>query len=182
MIITISGTPGSGKSTVAKLIARKLNLKHYSTGDFMREMAKDRGISLEELGELAKKDISIDKALDDRQVRLGKEEDDFIIDGRLSFFFIPNSLKIFLDVDVEEGARRILKDSLQGLRKEEQINTLNEAIQKIKKRIKVEKERYLKYYKINPYDKKHYDLRADSTHITADKVAAMIIKFIKKRL
>ena len=49
MIITISGTPGSGKSTVAKMIATKLGFKHYSTGDFMRQMAKERGISLEEL-------------------------------------------------------------------------------------------------------------------------------------
>ena len=64
MIITISGKAGSGKSTVAKEIARKLELKHYSIGDLMRQMAKEKNISLSELGELAEKDDSIDKELD----------------------------------------------------------------------------------------------------------------------
>ncbi|MCH9028900.1 MAG: nucleoside monophosphate kinase, partial [Bacteroidetes bacterium] len=64
MIITISGKAGSGKSTVAKELARKLELKHYSIGDLMRQMAKEKNISLTELGKLAEKDDSIDKELD----------------------------------------------------------------------------------------------------------------------
>ena len=94
MIITISGSPGSGKSTVRDLLAQKLNLKRYSTGDFMRQLATKSGVSLEEFGKMAQQDSSIDKQLDDRQVKLGREEDNFIIDGRLSFHFIPNSIKI----------------------------------------------------------------------------------------
>ena len=46
MIITISGIAGSGKSTVAKLLAKKLNCKHYSVGDFMRQIAKEKNIPL----------------------------------------------------------------------------------------------------------------------------------------
>ena len=42
MIIAISGKAGSGKSTVAKLLASKLRLRHYSIGDLMREMAKEK--------------------------------------------------------------------------------------------------------------------------------------------
>ena len=49
MVITISGEPGAGKSTTAKLLAKKLSCKHYSTGDFMRDMAEERKISLLEL-------------------------------------------------------------------------------------------------------------------------------------
>lgn len=44
MIITISGYPGSGKSTIADIIAKKLKLKRYSVGNFRRELAKKRGI------------------------------------------------------------------------------------------------------------------------------------------
>jgi len=33
MIITIAGEGGSGKSTVARILAKKLDYKHYSTGD-----------------------------------------------------------------------------------------------------------------------------------------------------
>ena len=56
MIITISGALGSGKSTVAKILVRKFNLKHYSTGDFMREIAAKRGVTLLELSKLAETD------------------------------------------------------------------------------------------------------------------------------
>ena len=46
MIIAISGKAGSGKSTIAELLAKKLKLKHYSIGNLMREMAKKKNISL----------------------------------------------------------------------------------------------------------------------------------------
>jgi len=145
----------------------------------MREMAKKRGVTLEELGNLAKKDPSIDKALDERQIQLGKKEDNFIIDGRLSFHFIPHSIKIFIDVDLKEGARRILNDINSGLRKEEQAKNIQEIVQKTLARKKSETERYQKYYHLDPSQKSHYDFVIDSTNNTADKVAEKIIKFIK---
>jgi len=88
MIITISGKAGSGKSTVAKELARKLNLKHYSIGDIMRQIAKERNISLNELSKLAEKDESIDLELDKKQIDL-RDKNDFIIDGRLTAYFLP---------------------------------------------------------------------------------------------
>ena len=91
MIITISGIAGSGKSTVAKLLAKKLNYKHYSIGDFMREIAKQRKTTLLELSKEAEKDSSIDKELDQKQIELGKTQDNFVIDSRLGFHFIKNS-------------------------------------------------------------------------------------------
>jgi cytidylate kinase len=39
-IITIDGTAGSGKSTIAKLIARKYNFKYLPTGVLYRKLAK----------------------------------------------------------------------------------------------------------------------------------------------
>ena len=98
MIITISGTPGSGKSTVAKIIARKLKLEHYSTGDFMRQLAEENKMDVLEFGKLAEKDRSIDEELDQRQINLGMEKKDFVIDGRLSWHFIPNAIKVFIRV------------------------------------------------------------------------------------
>jgi len=69
MIITISGKAGSGKSTVAKQLAKKLNLKHYSIGDIMRKLAKEKNISLNELSKLAEKDKTIDLTLDKKTNR-----------------------------------------------------------------------------------------------------------------
>ena len=46
MIITLSGTAGSGKTTVAMEVAKRLKLKHHSVGKIMREMAEERDISI----------------------------------------------------------------------------------------------------------------------------------------
>jgi len=181
MIITLSGTAGSGKSTVGKILAQKLKLKHYSTGDFMRELAKQRNLSLEEIGKIAEGDHSIDTQLDKRQIDLGKKEDDFIIDGRLSFHFIPNSIKIFLDADLKLRAERIQKDILiKNLRKEERADSLRDIIENMKKREDSERKRYQKYYQVNPYDHKNYDLVIDTSTINAEQVASKIIKILEK--
>src|SRR3989338_808503 len=100
MRITISGKAGSGKSTVAKLLSEKLGLKHYSIGDLMRVMAVERGLTLVGLNKLAETDKSIDFELDNKLKELGKAKDNFVVDGRLTAFFIPDAeIKVFLDAD-----------------------------------------------------------------------------------
>ena len=181
MKITISGSPGSGKSTVRNLLAQKLNLKRYSTGDFMRQLATEKGLNLEEFSKIAQKDPSIDKQLDDRQVKLGKEENNFIIDGRLSFHFIPNSIKIFIDAKLEIRAQRILGDIQNNVRITENAKNLQEQIDSIKKREDSERLRYKQYYNLDPYDKSHYDLVIDSSDIDAEEIASKIITLINEQ-
>ena len=175
MIITIAGKAGSGKSTIARGIARKLNLKHYSSGDFMRGMAKEKGISLAELGKIAEKDESIDKEIDERQKKLGKEEDDFVIDGRLSAFFIPKAdFKIFLDCDDEVRAKRILGDD----RGTENTNDIKETEEKIKKREDSEAKRYKEYYGFDYCDKNNYTVLIDTTELTPEQIVEKILKLV----
>ncbi len=174
MIITLSGTPGCGKSTVAKLVASKLNLKRYSTGDFMRDMAEQKKISIFELNQQAEQDQSIDEELDQRQIMLGRNEDNFIIDGRLSFHFIPNSKKIFLDADPNIRAERILADDI---RKEHNIN-IDTTKENMKKREESEKKRYKEYYNLDPNNPEHYDLVIDTSNISAKEVAEKIVEHI----
>ena len=115
MIITVSGRAGAGKSTLAKALARRLRLKRYSSGDLQRQIAKDKGISLLDLSRLEEKSDEIDVLVDKRTAALGKTEDNFVIDGRLTFHFIPHAtLKIFLDADIRERARRIFRDRREG--------------------------------------------------------------------
>ena len=174
MIITISGIAGSGKSTVAKLLAKKLNYKHYSIGDFMRELAKERNTTLLELSKQAEKDQSIDKELDKKQTELGKTQDNFVIDSRLGFHFIKNSKKIFLEVQLNEAAKRILKEK----RQHEQYKDIQESIEKIKTRISSEDKRYRGYYNIDYHNKNNYDLVIDTTNIKPEEVVEKIIKTI----
>ncbi len=176
MIITIGGKAGSGKSTIAKQLAKKLNLKHYSIGDLQRDIAKERGISLMELSKLEEEDPAIDKELDEKQKELGKKEDNFVIDGRLSAFFIPNSIKIFLDADEKVRAERILKDE----RDSEKSNNINEAINQIKEREESENKRYEKYYGFDCYDESKYDHIIDTTDLAPDEIVEKIVKVVKK--
>ena len=177
MIIAISGTPGSGKSTVAKELARRLKLKHYSVGGYMRDMAEERKISLLELSEIAEKDMGIDEELDRWQIDLGRNEDDFVIDGRLSWHFIPKSIKIFLNADEKTRALRIMADKI---RKEHNVNS-DTAIANMRRREESERKRYKGYYSLDPNDEKNYYLVIDATNITAEQVVEKIIEFLKDR-
>ncbi|MCH8003750.1 MAG: cytidylate kinase family protein [Nanoarchaeota archaeon] len=175
MIITISGKAGSGKSTVAKQLAKKLNLKHYSIGDIMREIAKERNVSLNELSKLAEKDKSIDTTLDKKSIDL-REENNFVIDGRLTAYFIHYAdLKVFLDCNDKVRAERILKDE----RKDEKSKSINELIKKINQREQSERKRYKKLYKIDYYDEELYDLMIDTTNLSIIQVIDKILKSIK---
>ena len=175
MIITISGKAGSGKSTIAKLLAKKLRLKHYSIGDLMREMAKEKNISLLELSKLAEKNHSIDKGLDEKQIELRKENN-FVIDSRLAAFFIPKAdFKIFLECEDKVRAERILKDT-RAIEKSENIN---EAIKKIKRREESERKRYREYYNVDYYKRDLYDFIIDTTNLNIDEVINKTIKLLK---
>ena len=176
MIITISGKAGSGKSTVAKLLAEKLKLRHYSIGDLMRVMASDKGMSLIELNKIAEKDKSIDFELDEKLKELGKSKDNFVVDGRLTAFFIPHAeVKVFLDTDDKVRAERILKDK----REHEKSKDLNEMILKIRNRENSEKKRYKQYYGVDYLDKKLYNFVIDTTNLNQNQVVEKILEFIK---
>ena len=176
MIITISGKAGSGKSTVAKLLAENLSIRHYSIGDLMRAMAAEKGISLMELNNLAEKDKSIDFGLDNKLKELGKTKDNFVVDGRLAAFFIPKAeVRVFLETDDRVRAERILKDK----REHEKSSDIDEMTEKIRKREESEKKRYLKYYNVNYLDKKLYNLKIDTTKLTPNQVVDKIMDFVK---
>lgn len=183
MIITISGVPGSGKSTVARLVAQKLGFRHYSAGDFMRQIAEKRGASLLEISKIAEKDRSIDQELDNRTIELGRKEDDFVMDSRLAYHFIPGSFKVFLTVGENEAARRIFADvrnKMKGRKVEKESTTLAATLAGIKKRKKSEQLRYKKYYGLNPYDERQYDLVIDTTKATPEKVVEKVVTVVKK--
>jgi predicted cytidylate kinase len=170
MIITISGVAGSGKSTVAKELAVRLGFKHFSMGDIQREIAKDKGLTIVELGELEKKDRSIDMEIDDRQARLGQEKDNFVIDSWLASKFIPHAFKVFLDCDLDVRAKRICKK-----REAEGYNDVNLAKKAIVQRERTNRERWIEYYGYDFLDMQNYDVVLDTTRMTPKTCVNKII-------
>lgn len=184
MRITISGIPGSGKTTVAKELAKRLNLKHYYMGGIRRKLAKEKGMTLDEFNKLGEKDPYTDKIVDDYLVKLGKTEDNFIAEGRTAAYFIPNSIKIFMDVDLYVGAERILKDIHEKGKQEERneiaAQNIEEEVKRLEDRINSDKLRYKKYYNIDIFDRKMYDIWIDTSYMTSNQVIDKILEEIRK--
>ncbi|HUG32295.1 MAG TPA: nucleoside monophosphate kinase [Acidimicrobiia bacterium] len=176
MIITISGRPGSGKSAVAKQVARRLGLRHVSAGDFMREMANERGQSILELSRSAEGGDAIDHEIDARTVRLATEEEDFVMDARLGWHFAPRSVKIFLEVRPEVAARRIY-DAQRGA--EHENISLEETQSAIERRTDSETKRYRDYYGLDYADHSHYDLVVDTSEKTIGEVVQAIVGYVQ---
>ena len=181
MIITISGTPGSGKSTVAKAVAKELKLKHFSAGDFMREIAESKGVSLMELSKLAEKDPSIDREVDERTKHLALK-DNFVIDSRLAFHFIPKAVKVFLSVDPKIAAKRAWKDIVARKRHTEQdLKSEAEVLSAVKNRLESECRRYEEYYGVDYLDEKNYDLAVDTSNLSIEESIQAVLDFVRKK-
>lgn len=177
MIISVAGKPGSGKSTVARAVAARLGLDHVSAGDFMREMAAERGMSVHEFGAIAEGDAAIDRAIDERSAALGDQRTGFIIDARLAWFFIPSSIKVFLDVSVEVAAQRIYGDH----RGSEAENTdLEATLANIERRTASESKRYADYYGVDYLDLRNYDVVIDTSTLSIDQVVDEIESHIAR--
>src|SRR3989344_3500845 len=108
-IITITGTLGSGKSSTADMVAQKLGYQRFSSGDFMRKIAVDMGISLNELSLKAQEDESIDIKIDE-EVKQAGAQNKIVIDSRLAFHWIPESFKVYLDLPPEIAKERIYQN------------------------------------------------------------------------
>lgn len=183
MIISISGVPGSGKSSTAKILAEKLGMAFYSMGSLRGKMALERGITIDELNRLGESDPTTDTSVDDYQRELGKKEDGFVIEGRLSWHFIPRSFKIFLDCDPRTAAERIFSARKQKDRQDEPLYASVEAAQgEIAKRVASDVRRYDKFYQVDYRDPKNFDLILDTSGNPGPEATAdAIIAELKKR-
>ncbi|HJX05416.1 MAG TPA: cytidylate kinase family protein [Candidatus Nanoarchaeia archaeon] len=178
MIITLSGTPGSGKSSVAKALAKKLGCKFYKAGELRRKYASQHGLTLAELNKQAEKDPASDKLVDDYMKKMAKSEDNLIVDAVLGFHFFPNSIKIFLDADAKMRAKRIFERE----NFEERPINIKEAFMLIEKRQTGDAARFEKLYGVNHLDPNHFDLTLDTTNNTVEQTVSLIYRFIMSRM
>jgi cytidylate kinase len=184
MIISFSGAEGAGKSTIAKMLAENLGWPRYYIGGLRREKARERGLTLAEYNKLGEKDPATDREVDEYQKELGKKEDNFIIEGRTSWYFIPHSIKIYLEVSKAEGARRVKKelDSKNNRNEKAENKDLDSVIKLLEERRKSDDKRYQKYYNIkNAHNHKHFDLVIDTTKNKPAEVLEKILKYLKNQ-
>lgn len=170
MIITISGAPGSGKSSVGKEVAQRLRYRYISIGEVIREEAKKQGKNILELMKdkpsFASIQRTVEKILDNYT-----ERDNTVIDGRDAFYHVSSALKVFLVVDPAVAAKRIF----DAKRETEGYSSVEAAQESIEKRRASEEQLYKTMHSVNVYDTKHYNLVIDTTHLSIEEVAQQIV-------
>lgn len=185
MIVSFAGNAGAGKSTAAAKIADALGWPRYYMGGLRRQRAQELGMTLEEYNKMGETDPKTDLEVDEFQKELGQKEDNFIIEGRTSWHFIPQSFKVFLDVDPKEGAARIL----HSIQKHNNRNETSQNIETIEQMMELNKERktsdtlrYEKYFGIDAYDTGNFDYVIDTTHMSPDEVFNVILEAIQHKI
>ncbi|MFP3279028.1 MAG: AAA family ATPase [Candidatus Micrarchaeota archaeon] len=176
--IIISGLPASGKSTVAEIISKKLNVKAINVGDILKSKFTEAasndywdtasGFSALRLRE---KNEEIDKSVDRAVLRIIKRGN-IVIASYVMPWLSKIGYKVWLDASSEERAKRLAKRDKISIEKAAEI---------IKKR---DKENYLLYKRLYGIslgkDKKPFDLVIDTEKLSPKEVANIIIEGIKK--
>jgi cytidylate kinase len=178
-IITIAGMLGSGKSTTAKLLSSELGYAHYSTGGLFRDIANSQQMDVLQANLNAEKDrnTDIDFQVDERQRVLGETEDNFIIDGRLAWHFIPQSFKVYLELDTAVGARRVLADMDTERRNREHVpDDPDEYAALLDERLASESRRYKALYNVDGHDRANFDLVVDTKVNSPEQVKDIVLK------
>ncbi len=172
--ITISGLPGTGKTTVAKLLEDHLGLRYVYSGEIFREMAKKHKMSLEEFGRYCESHREIDEELDQYQLGILRQGN-VIVEGRIAGWLayqnhIP-AVKVLLEADISIRAGRIVKREAGDIekRKKEILN-----------REKSEATRYKKYYGIDVHDTSIYDVIIDAGNKTPEEIMEVIVQHLKQ--
>lgn len=169
--IAISGKSGCGNSSVSGIIAEKLDLKliNYTFHDIARE----RGISFNELWMLAENDPQYDLELDRIQVEMASEGS-CVLGSRLAIWLLKDAdLKVYLDAPVEVRATRIAEREGSGYEK-----TLKETLD----RDRGDRERYIKLYNIDIDNFKFADVIIDTEEGDQFYVAERIINSLPLHL
>jgi cytidylate kinase len=168
LVIAVSGYHGSGRSTHAIRLAEAFGLRYISSGTIFREMAKERGISLEEMSNLTELDPELDKMIDER-AREESRAGGVVVDATLSgWMAVDPDIRIFLTTPLEVRNSRIAERD--GI-------AIEDAKRETAVRAESERQRFLEYYGIDITDHSIYDLILN-TNLYEPNGTARILKSV----
>ncbi len=169
MLITISGLPGSGTTTVSRLVAAALHLDRVPGGEVFRQLAAESGMTLAEFGRHAQEHPDIDRELDGR-LEARAREGSCVIESRLAGWLATNAgllaVRAWIECDAEVRAHRVAQRD---------GTTVAQAREDNEERAALEHARYVQAYGIDLDDKRPYDLLLDSTATSAADLASEVI-------
>ena len=167
--ITLSGEVASGKSTIGKLLAEKLNFEFVSLGNKTREMAAKNGMSIVEFQRECMNNPKLDHNIDREFSEECNSREGIIVDYRLGFKFIKDGFHIFLKIK-EEAAITRLKCA----------NRFNETYATARERNDSFRNQFQLAYGVDYTDETNYNLviEVDNSQ-SVEIIADLIIKHIQ---
>ena len=180
LVICISGMAGTGKSTLAKKLARKYGLKYYSGGDALRALAAEKGCNSSSNGwwesseglrflEQRKANPKFDKQVDEKLLEYAAVGN-VLLDSWTMPWLVKDAFKIWLAASVEKQAERIAKrDNM----------TAEQAMQALKEKEATTKAIYKQLYGFAlGEDFSPFNLILDTDNLGADEVFEVLCKVI----
>lgn len=171
MVVTIGGPHGTGKSTYAKRIAKQYRLRYLSAGQLFRELAREKGISLEELSRQAARSPEIDRLIDERSAAEAAKGD-AVVEGQLAAWMAKDhaQVRIYLKATDEARIGRIAhRDHLD----------YETARKQTIEREQIQRDRYKRYYGIDVDDLSVYNVVVDTSDRSVESTSAELMSKIR---
>ena len=179
-VICISGMAGTGKSTLSQKIAKRYNLKYYSGGNALKDLAKAEGYTVSDEGwwespvglkflEKRLKDPKFDRTVDEKFLEYAKQGN-VLLDSWTMPWLLKDGFKIWLSASLEKRAQRVAqRDKI----------SLDEAFKFLKEKEAQTKAIYKNIYGFElDKDFEPFDFILDTNNLTADEVFQVLCKVI----
>lgn len=166
--ITLSGCVGSGKTTIGKLLATKLQYDFISIGNKTRQFAETNGMTITEFQEKCLSNPEMDIKIDLEFSSECNIAENIVIDYRLGFKFVKNAFHIFLKVSEETAIARL-----------KAANREKETFETISQRNDFFRNQFINAYGFDYTMPKNYDLIVDVEQFSS---AEEIVEFIINHL
>ena len=165
--ISLAGDLGSGKSTVGEILAQKYILEKVSIGQIQRNMATELGMDTVAFSKYMESHPEYDKILDDKLCEYEVKSGNYLFDSRMAWHFVPSSFSVYMTVNVETAAKRIINANRQT----EKYSSVEEAVKNILKRRQSEKARYNDLYGVDITNLSNYNLVVNTDGKTPNDIA-----------
>ncbi len=171
LLITVSGSPGSGVTTLCEGLTDALGCGYVSGGEVFRRMADDRGMSLRQLTAAASSHEELDRELDRRLQKIAHKWADadkpFVLESRLAGWLAGEDadLRVWLDAPDEVRVERTADRDEFGA--------------EMRVREVIDESRYASRYGVDLSDQSVYDLTVNTARWSPEGTLSLVLAAVE---